>query len=84
MAALITELLLTIVAASLLSQGFGPSRPEPAAAQVREIGRALLSTGPGGFVLPFEVISLVLVAALVGAITVAGKPGDDYEKPEED
>ena len=27
---------------------------------------------------------VVLVAALVGAITVAGKPGDDYEKPEED
>ena len=37
---------------------------------------ALLSTGPGGFVLPFEVISLVLVAALIGAITVAGRPTD--------
>jgi NADH-quinone oxidoreductase subunit J len=81
-AALIVELLLVIVAGSLLTQGFGKVRPEPAAAQVREIGRALLSTAPGGFVLPFEVISLVLVAALVGAITVAGRPTDVDKKEE--
>jgi len=84
LASLVAELLLAVVAGTLLSQGFGTNRPVPASADVREIGRALLSTQAGGFVLPFEVISLVLVAALVGAITVAGKPGDDYEKPEED
>jgi NADH-quinone oxidoreductase subunit J len=75
-AAVVAELLLVIVAAAALTQGFGTSRPEPAAAQVREIGHALLETGPGGFALPFEVISLVLVAALVGAITVAGEHDD--------
>jgi NADH-quinone oxidoreductase subunit J len=53
-AALVAELLLAIVAGAMLSQGFGPHRPEPAAAQVRDIGHALLGTGPGGFVLPFE------------------------------
>ena len=84
LASVVAELLLAVVAGTLLSQGFGTNRPVPASADVREIGRALLSTQAGGFVLPFEVISLVLVAALVGAITVAGKPGDDYEKPEED
>jgi NADH-quinone oxidoreductase subunit J len=76
-AVVIAELFLAVVAGTMLSQGFGSARPEPAAAQVREIGRALLETGPGGFVLPFEVISLVLVAALVGAITVAGDRGAD-------
>jgi len=83
-ASIVAELLLLIVCGAMLSQGFGTARPPQAAAQVGEIGRALLNTGPGGFVLPFEVISLVLVAALVGAITVAGKPGADYDKPEED
>ena len=76
LAAVVAEVLLGIVGGTILKQGFGPERPAPAAAQVREIGRALLSTGPGGFVLPFEVISLVLVAALVGACTVAGDRDD--------
>ena len=75
-ASLVAELLFTIVAGTLLTQGFGTDRPTPASADVRAIGHALLSTGPGGFVLPFEVISLVLVAALVGAITVAGARDD--------
>lgn len=83
-ASVVAELLLAIVAGTMLTQGFGTDRPLPASADVREIGHALLNMGPGGFVLPFEVISLVLIAALIGAITVAGKPGDDYEKPEED
>lgn len=83
-ASVVAELLLLIIGGAMLSQGFGTDRPPHGSAQVREIGRALLSTGPGGFVLPFEVISLVLVAALVGAVTVAGRPGADYDKGEED
>lgn len=75
-AAVIAELLLVIVAAAAFKQGFGAARPEPASAQVREIGHALLATGPGGFALPFEVITLVLVAALVGACTIAGERDD--------
>jgi len=73
---IIAELLLMVVAAAAIAQGFGPVPQEHASAQVREIGRALLETGPGGFALPFEVISLVLVAALVGAVTIAGRPGE--------
>ena len=75
-AAVIAEVFLVVVIAAALTQGFGAARPAPAAAQVREIGHALLETGPGGFALPFEVISLVLVAALIGAITVAGDRDD--------
>ena len=40
-------------------------------ASVRDLGRALVSAEAGGFLLPFEALSLLLVAALVGAVTVA-------------
>lgn len=36
-----------------------------------EIGTLLLSYEAGGFILPFEVISVLLLAAMVGAIVIA-------------
>lgn len=36
-----------------------------------EIGTILLSYGEGGFILPFEVISILLLAAMIGAIIIA-------------
>lgn len=36
-----------------------------------EIGEKLLSYGEGGFVLPFEVISVLLLAAMIGSIVIA-------------
>lgn len=36
-----------------------------------EIGMGLLSYEAGGFILPFEVISVLLLAAMVGAIVIA-------------
>jgi len=36
-----------------------------------EIGSKLLSYDAGGFILPFEVISVVLLAAMIGAIVIA-------------
>ncbi len=44
---------------------------------VKAIGRRLLSTKPDGFLVPFEIISLLLLAALVGAISIARKPAGD-------
>lgn len=38
---------------------------------VARIGRTLLSTGPGGYLLPFEIISLLLLAAMIGCIVIA-------------
>ncbi|HIP48487.1 MAG TPA: NADH-quinone oxidoreductase subunit J [Lutibacter sp.] len=38
---------------------------------VKDIGRGLLGTGEGGFILPFEVISVLLLAAMIGAIIIA-------------
>ena len=36
-----------------------------------DIGRRLLSTGVDGFIVPFELISLLLLSALVGAVVIA-------------
>jgi NADH-quinone oxidoreductase subunit J len=36
-----------------------------------DIGRRLLSYDAGGFILPFEVISILLLAAMIGAIIIA-------------
>ena len=37
------------------------------------IGRKMLSTGDGGFALPFEAVSILLLAAMVGCIVIAMK-----------
>lgn len=44
-----------------------------AAAGVGNIGAQLLSTSEHGYVLPFEVISVLLVAAMIGCIVIAMK-----------
>ena len=38
---------------------------------VHEIGLKLVSYGDAGYVLPFEVISILLLAAMIGAIVIA-------------
>jgi NADH-quinone oxidoreductase subunit J len=43
---------------------------------VKVIGRALLSTEKYGYALPFEVISILLLASMVGAIILAKKRKD--------
>jgi NADH-quinone oxidoreductase subunit J len=49
-----------------------------AGASVGSIGAQLLSTTEHGYVLPFEVISILLLAAMIGCIVIAikVKPGD--------
>ncbi|HNP07018.1 MAG TPA: NADH-quinone oxidoreductase subunit J [Cyclobacteriaceae bacterium] len=42
-----------------------------AEATMATIGEKLLGYGEGGYVLPFEVISILLLAAMIGAIVVA-------------
>ena len=39
--------------------------------EVEEIGTLMLSYKDGGFILPFEVISVLLVAVMIGAIVIA-------------
>jgi len=44
---------------------------EATVTQVAQVGEKLLSYEPGGYVLPFEVISILLLAVLVAAIVIA-------------
>ncbi|OFZ13231.1 MAG: hypothetical protein A2Z20_09245 [Bdellovibrionales bacterium RBG_16_40_8] len=43
------------------------------ASAIKGVGLALLSSGPNGFILPFEVISLLLLTVLVSGIVIARK-----------
>jgi NADH:ubiquinone oxidoreductase subunit 6 (subunit J) len=71
--------LLVVVAgtmAYLAIRGFGAQSPTaPAQPTTAAIGNALL----GDYVLPFEVISILLLAVLLGAVTLARgqQPGDE-------
>ena len=38
---------------------------------VADIGKKMLSVGDGGYALPFEIISMLLLAAMVGCIVIA-------------
>lgn len=45
--------------------------------KMREIGTRFLSTDKAGFIIPFEVISVLLLAAMLGAIVIARKSKED-------
>lgn len=57
----------------LLNHSFRATTQPAIPSDVQNIGRALVSYGENGYALPFEVISLLLLAAMVGAIIVARK-----------
>ena len=71
------------LAATLLSLGvclyvtlghdFRPSHFVHGELHVQTIGHALMSSGKYGYVLPFEVISILLLACIVGGILIARK-----------
>lgn len=63
--------LLTII--TLMKFSFSPSSPPAMTSTVTDVGNALISYNRDGFALPFEVISILLLAAMIGAIIVARK-----------
>jgi NADH-quinone oxidoreductase subunit J len=58
---------------SIFSFVFKPGTNPPLEADMKTIGNQLLSTGTDGYALPFEVISILLLAAMIGAIIIAKK-----------
>lgn len=44
---------------------------EPATTTVKDIGQRMLNTGTEGYALPFEVVSMLLLAAMIGCIVIA-------------
>ena len=58
----------------LISQyGFASQPVGPFQVSVAEIGTQMLSTTAHGFILPFEVVSMLLLAAMIGCIVIAMK-----------
>jgi NADH-quinone oxidoreductase subunit J len=53
--------------------GFSSGATQPFDAKVSEIGTQMLSTTEHGFVLPFEVVSILLLSAMIGCIVIAMK-----------
>jgi NADH-quinone oxidoreductase subunit J len=61
--------------------GFQATGTKPFTVSVSDIGTQMLSTAEHGYILPFEVVSMLLLAAMIGCIVIAMKtPG---EKPAE-
>jgi NADH-quinone oxidoreductase subunit J len=63
--------ILTIV--SFINYPFQASGAVPVETDMRVIGLQLMGTGKNGYALPFEVISVLLLAAMIGAIVIARK-----------
>ena len=57
----------------MLRHDFNPSHFEPGELHVQTIGHALMSPEKYGYILPFEVISILLLACIVGGILIARK-----------
>jgi NADH-quinone oxidoreductase subunit J len=62
-----------VVLAPLLTHPFKASNAAELPVDMSAIGNQLLSTGKNGYVLPFELISILLLAAMIAAIIVAKK-----------
>jgi NADH-quinone oxidoreductase subunit J len=58
---------------------FTANSTKPFNVPVSEIGTQMLSTSDHGYILPFEVVSLLLLAAMIGCIVIAMKTPE--EKP---
>lgn len=80
----ITGAILAIV--TILDYNFEATTQAAAEVNMRLIGKSLLSYTYDGYVLPFELISILLLAAMIAAIVVAKKAGPvntqspDYNK----
>ena len=62
-----------LVLTTILSHPFKASNAPALSVDMTAIGNQLLSTGKNGYVLPFELISILLLASMIAAIIVAKK-----------
>ncbi len=40
---------------------------------MQQVGQAMMSTSDGGYLLPFEAISVLLLACIIGGVVIARK-----------
>lgn len=62
-----------LVITTLLTHSFQAGTAPELPVDMTVIGNQLLSTGKNGYVLPFELISILLLAAMIAAIVIAKK-----------
>jgi len=70
MAGVVSIFGLVVTLYAIHTYDFVPSKAQQPI-EVSQIGRGMLSFEDGGFILPFEVISVLLVAVMIGAIVIA-------------
>ena len=58
----------------LLQTDFGPAVGTSSEYQITMVGKQMLSFGRDGYILPFEAVSILLLAALIGCVAIAYKP----------
>jgi len=80
----LTAGLASVVAAALimwlaLGQPFTAQPGEIIEPSTANIGRQMLSTGEHGYILPFEVVSILLLAAMISCIVIATKIKKHHE-----
>lgn len=61
---------------SILQYNFSSAVIPEGGTSIDDIGKALVSTGKFGYALPFEVISILLLSAMIGSIVIAKKRKD--------
>ena len=68
---------------NLINQyGFSTKAVKPFVVTVEDIGMQMLSTTDHGFILPFEVVSMLLLSSMIGCIVIAMKtPAIESDKP---
>jgi NADH-quinone oxidoreductase subunit J len=76
--AAITGAILSIV--TILDYKFSATTEAAKEVDMRLIGKSLLSMDADGYILPFEVISVLLLAAMIGAIVIAKKSSPTITK----
>jgi NADH-quinone oxidoreductase subunit J len=60
-----------LIMLQVMKYNFTPTTETAVSPAIANIGSQMLSTEEGGYALPFEVVSILLLAALVGCIVIA-------------
>lgn len=68
-----------LTALLIYQNNFAISNANTFNASVKNIGMQMLSTQEHGFILPFEVVSVLLLAAMIGCIVIAMKSKSEQQ-----
>lgn len=66
---------LALVLLQIVQHEFVETKGNAIEPTVKNIGNQMLGVNEGGYALPFEVVSILLLAALIGCIVIAASPG---------